>query len=337
MTQVVRGDEWNALVAALRGSRSVLLVGHVNPDPDALGSSLALGLALRDAGWDGVEVSFDADPFVVPRACVWLPGVDELVVPPDEVMPSPDCVVALDCAAVDRLGGLLPVANRAPVFAVLDHHRSNPGFGGINVVDPEAAATGELVAELIADLGIPWSRDIATNLYAAISSDTGSFRFPATTAATHELAARLLATGIDHARLAVMLFSNRPLVVARLAGRVVSEAEYFPDAAGGAGLLVGRVSRGDRAADAIAFDEVESVVGDLAAVGAVDVAVLLKEDDHGLWRVSARSKGAVDLGAFATRRGGGGHTGAAGYSGVGDADAITADLLAGVAEFLVAG
>lgn len=335
MTQVVGGDEWKSLVAALRGSRSVLLVGHVNPDPDALGSALALGLALRGSGWDHVEVTFDANPFEVPRTCAWLPGVDDLVVAPSMTMLSPACVVALDCAAPDRLGGLLDVAAHAPVFAVLDHHRSNPGFGDISVVDPDAAATGELVASLLADLGIPWTPDIATNLYAAISSDTGSFRFPATTAAIHQLAARLHDGGIDHAQIAGQLFANRPLAVARLAGRIVSESRHFPDASACAGALIGRVSQADRAADAVAFEEVESLVADLAAVGEVDTAVLLKEDDHGRWRVSARSKGAVDLGAFAASRGGGGHTGAAGYTGVGDADAISADLLAGMPDFVV--
>jgi len=334
VTSVVGSGEWRRLVAALDRADSVVVVGHVNPDPDALGSALALALGLRGAGCAQVQVSFDAEPFAVPRALRWLPGASDLIVAPEQVLAQPDCLVAVDCAAPDRLGRLLEVAGRAGVFAVLDHHRSNPGFGDIEVVASDAPATGVLVARLLDDLGCPRTPDIATNLYAAISSDTGSFRFPATTAQTHGLAAELHRSGIDHSAIATELFASRPIAVARLAGQMMVDAQYEETALHGAGLLIGIVSRADRADLGVSFDEVESLVTDLAAIGDADTAVLLKEDDDGGWRVSARSKGAVDLGAFAASRGGGGHTQAAGYAAAGDAEVISADLLHGLEGFM---
>jgi bifunctional oligoribonuclease and PAP phosphatase NrnA len=319
------GDDRAALVAAIERAQRFLLVAHVNPDPDALGSALALGLALRGAGRD-VTISFDAEPFAVPRALAWLPGADS-VVGPAEAPDDADLVISLDCAAPDRLGRLLTLARSAPQFAVIDHHRSNPGFGGLNLVDAEAPATGQIVAELLAELGWPWDRDIATNLYAAISSDTGSFRYGSTTAATHQWAAALHQAGVDHADVARRLFSDRPLPVVRLAAEVLSAAVYEPSAAGGSGALIGVVSAADRARHDVPYDEVESLISDLAATGGVDVAAIVKEDAGGTWKVSTRSKGAIDLGRLASDFGGGGHLQAAGYTASGtESDEVVAAL-----------
>ena len=307
------GDEARtALVDAVQRAGRFVLVAHVHPDPDALGSVLALALALRSAGRE-VDATFDAEPFAVPRGLAWLPGADT-VVAPAAVMPDPDVVIALDCAAPDRLGRLLGVAQRAPLFAVVDHHRSNTGFADLNWVDPDSPATGQLVAELLADLGWAWDRDIATNLYAAISSDTGSFRFASTTPATHDWAGRLHEAGVDHADVARRLYADRPLSVVRLAAEVVSAAVHEPAAAGGSGALIGVVSQTDRQRHDVAYDEVESLITDLAAAGGVDVAAIVKQDDQGGWKVSTRSKGAIDLGRLCSDLGGGGHVQAAGYT-----------------------
>lgn len=306
------GDVRAELVAAIGRARRLVLVAHVNPDPDAIGSALALGLAMRAAGRE-VDITFDAEPFVVPRALAWFPGADTLVAP-GQVMADPDLVIALDCAAPDRLGRLLPMAHRAPTFAVVDHHRSNTGFANLDLVDPTSPATGQIVAELLEELGWAWDNAIATNLYAAISSDTGSFRFASTTADTHRLAGRLHEAGVDHADIARRLYSDRPLSVVRLAAEVVTGATHDPMAAGGAGALIAVVSRADRARHKLAYDEVEPLISDLAAAGGVDVAAIVKEDDQGSWKVSTRSKGAVDVGRLCADAGGGGHTQAAGYT-----------------------
>lgn len=324
---------WDALVAALAAARRVLLVAHVNPDADALGSCLALAAGLRERGTD-VLVSFDAEPFAVPRSLAWLPGADS-VAPTDEALEwaaAADVVAALDCAAPDRLGRLGEAAASAPVFAVLDHHRSNDGFAPISVVDADSPATGVLVAELLARLDVPVTGDVAVNLYAAIASDTGSFRFSSTTADTHELAAALHRAGIPHAEVSRQLFAARPLGVARLAAAAVAGAQHLPEAAGGRGALVATVSAEDRAAHGCTYDDVESVIADLASVGDVEVAAIIKQDDAGRWKVSLRSKGAMDVGRLCADLGGGGHTQAAGYTADGAPADVLADLLAALSQ-----
>lgn len=333
MTAAARTEVLRALTSAQR----VVVVAHVNPDPDALGSSIALASALAEHRGIPAFVTFDADPFVVPRSLAWLPGMADYVVDPGTAWSvAPDAVVAVDCAAPDRLGSLLVRAQAAPTFAVIDHHRSNPGFGDICLVDVAAPAAGEIVAGLLDELGWTWSPTTAAALYAAIASDTGSFRFPATTATTHRLAARLHEAGVDHAEVSRRLFSSRPLPVVQLAGQMVADARHFPEAAAGNGVIAAVLSKEERHAAGVGYDDVESLVGDLAGIDGIDVAVLVKEDDAGVWRVSARSKGAVDLGALAVRRGGGGHIGAAGYSGTGQPEDILADFIDGLAEVSLA-
>ncbi|MFI0433803.1 MAG: bifunctional oligoribonuclease/PAP phosphatase NrnA [Candidatus Nanopelagicales bacterium] len=320
----VGSPAWEALVEALQRARRVLLVSHVNPDADTLGSALAIALAFRADG-RAAEVSFDAEPFAVPRALQFLPGADT-VLAPAQIDPAVDLALAVDCSSPDRLGALLGVAERSGVFAVLDHHASNAGFGDICVVQPGMSSTGELVAGLLDRLGMPLSAGVADNIYAAISSDTGSFRFGSTTADTHRLAARLQDAGVDHSPIAGNLFAGRPLPVARLAAETVAAAVHEPSAAGGAGALIGTVSRADRQRLTIGYDDVESLVSDLAAVGDVDVAVLAKQTDTGQWKVSMRSKGRLDVGQLAADHGGGGHLQAAGYTAEPPLEQVVAEL-----------
>lgn len=305
--------DWDPLLALLADGSRVLLVSHVAPDADTLGSALALALALRSRG-TATTVSVGEPGFTVPRALAWLPGADT-VVAPEEVGQQYDAVIALDCASEDRLGVLLPLARgAADRFAVIDHHRSNVGFAAVNVIDPDAPATGTMIVDLIDRAGLPWSVEVADNLYAAITSDTGGFRFPSTSSATHLTAARLLDMGVDQYAIGQRLFSSRPLSVARLSAEVVARSVYDPAAAAGAGAVIATLSKVDRDRHDVGYDEVESVIGDLAAIADVDVAVLVKQDDLGKWKVSLRSRGATDVGAVATSLGGGGHTQAAGYT-----------------------
>lgn len=317
---------WEELVRAVAASQQVLIVAHVNPDADALGSALALRSTLTATGHT-VQVSVGQSQFNVPRALAWLPGAQH-VSAPEELVEGDDLVIAVDCASADRLGTLLSRAQAAPVFAVIDHHRSNEGFAGINLVDPEAPATGVLIAELLDQAGLPWSDGVAENIYAAVSSDTGSFRFNATTAETHRLAAALHERGVDHAEIARKLFAARPLAVARLSAQVLVEAQHDVAGAGGAGVIIGVVDSRMRQAHAVSYDDVESVVSDLAAVAEADTAAVIKQSDDGAWKVSLRSKGRVDVGRLATALGGGGHRQAAGYTvrlaGGGEADEASA-------------
>lgn len=324
---------WASAVQILAGAREICLACHVRPDGDALGSMLAVAHALRArAGSAGQRViaSFGDQPFEVPRILRFLPGAD-LLSPPESYPRRPQVMVTFDAASTDRLGMLEDCAARAEQLIVLDHHASNTRFGTLHLVDPSAAATAVLAYELIGRLGIRITRDIAFGLYAGIVTDTGSFKYPSTSPRVHEIAAQLLATGIEPGAVSLELWDKAPFGYLGLLSGVLGRAVLEPAAAAGHGLVWTTVSRADRAAYGLHIDAAESVIDVLRRTEEADVAVVFKEDDDGRWLVSSRSKGKVDVGRACTRAGGGGHRGAAGFtvSGpVADAMAVLREHLA---------
>jgi len=317
---------WAPVLAALSGAQRVLLVGHVNPDADALGSALATGMALRSLGRD-VQVTFPDEPFEVPAGLRFLPG-QEIVVAPDSVVAA-DVVISMDASSGDRIGRLLPIGEAAQTFIAVDHHASFIPFAGINVVDAAVPATGMLALELIDELGAELTADIAVCLYAAISSDTGSFRYAATTPDTLRVAARLMETGIDFAGIARTMFDTKSIGFLALQAEAINSLELMQ--VGGLRVAVARIGIAERERHGVAFTAVESLIDVVRTVDEADIAVVLKQDDNGVWRVSTRSKGAVDVGSVCTSLGGGGHRMAAGFTGSHDADATLASLLVALA------
>ena len=179
---------------------------------------LAVAVALASRPGDrAVVASFGDEPFEVPGILRFLPG-QSLLRQPAEYPDRPEVMISFDAASIDRLGALAAPAEAAGALIVLDHHASNTGFGTLNLVDPAAAATAVLAAELIDRLGITLTQDIALGLYAGLVTDTGSFKFAATTPQVHELAARLLATGIDPGTVSRELYDRAPFSYLRRAG-----------------------------------------------------------------------------------------------------------------------
>ena len=175
--QAPTSADWDALVAEVKGATAVLCVAHVSPDGDALGSAMAAALAMRQVGIEAY-VSFDEEPFRLPASLAWLPG-QELLRAPSQLPPTIDVVVSFDASDLARLGSLGAVGNAAAMFAAVDHHRSYTGFGTLSLVDVTAPATAVLALELADRLEAELTTDIATCIYAGLTTDTGSFRFPA--------------------------------------------------------------------------------------------------------------------------------------------------------------
>jgi bifunctional oligoribonuclease and PAP phosphatase NrnA len=305
-------------------SDQICLACHVRPDADALGSMLGLAQALQTQG-RRVIASFGDSPFEVPAILRFLPGLD-LLSPPADVPGRPQVMVTLDAAGIDRLGALAPAAADATELIVLDHHASNTGFGTVNLVDPAAAATAVLACELIDRLSIPLTPDVALCLYAGLVTDTGSFKFSSTTPEVHELAARLLSTGIDPALVSRHLYDTAPFGYLGMLAKALDRAELEPDAARGLGLVWTTVTRADRGV--LPFDAAESVIEEVRKTAEAEVAVVLKEDDRGTWQVSVRSKSEIDVAKAAGAMGGGGHARAAGFSASGGPDAAVSALKA---------
>lgn len=309
------------LAEAAESRATVVLSGHVNPDADALGSTLALAEGLRRRG-ARVLATFPGE-FTLPASLGWLPGAEGLL--PSSALPaSPDVFVSLDAASPGRLGEVAALLERAGTSVVIDHHASNPGFGGLQLVDPGAPATVALVADLLDDLGVALDRQLATCLYAGLAADTGSFRFGSTRPETHELAARLLATGIDHAAISRRLFDTAPFgwlgLLSVVTGRAVLERDT------GAGLVWTWSSTAEAAEHGLPGEQLEAVVDVVRAAEEADVACVLKGQDDGSWSVSLRSRGGTDVARVAMALGGGGHTLAAGYSSTLDREGTIAAL-----------
>ncbi|MCW2878917.1 MAG: exopolyphosphatase-like protein [Sphaerisporangium sp.] len=308
----VREADWRRAVELVRDAGEVALVCHVTPDGDALGSMLGLGMALRRAG-KRVTASFGDRRFSVPRMLSFLPGQD-LLVEPARYPAEPALMISFDAPTVDRLGLLAPNAGKARELIVMDHHPSNTGFGTLPLVDPSAASTSMLVEELMARLGLEIDRDIATCLYTGLVTDTGSFRHASTTPAVHEMAARLVATGLRTDEIAREVWDRSPFAYLKLLGAALERATLDQQAAGGLGMVWTFVPRADRAAYCLPYDECEGIIDVIRRSDESDVAVVLKEDDEGAWQVSTRSKGQVDVGRACTALGGGGHVRAAGFT-----------------------
>jgi bifunctional oligoribonuclease and PAP phosphatase NrnA len=311
----------DVLSAACARRATVVLSGHVQPDADALGSTLALAEGLRRLG-ARVLATFPG-PFVLPDSLSWLPGA-ALLVPSTEVPASPEVFVSLDASSTGRLGELAGLLDGAATSVVVDHHASNPGFGAVRLVDPGAAATVVLVAELLDGLGVEWDADLATCLYAGLAADTGSFRFGNTAPGTHELAARLLRTGIDHATISQRLFDTAPFGWLRLLSLVAGRARLEPGI--GAGLVWTWATAAEARECGLASDQLEALVDVVRSTREADVAAVLKGQDDGSWVVSMRSRGATDVSRIALALGGGGHRAAAGYSSSLEREATAAAL-----------
>jgi bifunctional oligoribonuclease and PAP phosphatase NrnA len=318
--------DWSRAVKLVDDADCVCLACHIRPDADALGSMLAVAQALHGRG-QRVVASFGDDPFAVPAILRFLPGL-ELLSPPSAYPARPDLMLSFDAAALDRLGQLTGPATAAGELIVVDHHASNSGFGSVSLVDPLAAATAILAAELIDRLGIGLTRDVAMCLYAGLVTDTGSFRFSSTTPQVHQFAARLLAAGVDPAVVSRELYDRAPFGYLGMLAAALGRATLDRDAASGLGLVWTTVTHADRAAADLPLDAAESVIDEIRRTSEAEVAAVLKEDDAGVWQVSVRSKDVINVGEAATELGGGGHARAAGFSHTGRADEAIAALRA---------
>ncbi|RBY77533.1 bifunctional oligoribonuclease/PAP phosphatase NrnA [Blastococcus sp. TF02-09] len=309
------------LAEAAEARATVVLSGHVNPDADALGSTLALAEGLRRRG-ARVLATFPGE-LTLPASLGWLPGAEGLV--PSSALPSaPEVFVSLDAASPGRLGEVAPLLDAAVTSVVVDHHASNPGFGTLQLIDPGAPATVTLVADLLDDLGVTLDQQLATCLYAGLAADTGSFRFGSTRPQTHELAARLLATGIDHAEISRRLFDTAPFGWLGLLSVVTGRAVLEPGT--GAGLVWTWSSTAEAAEHGLPGEQLEALVDVVRSAEEADVACVLKGQDDGSWSVSLRSRGGTDLARIAIELGGGGHTLAAGYTSTLDREGTIAAL-----------
>jgi phosphoesterase RecJ-like protein len=321
--------QWRAAADVISKAADATLVCHVAPDGDALGSMLALARGLRARGLD-VTCTWGDERWAVPASYGWLPDIDT-VVAPGEVSDAPSLLVVLDTGSRDRLGVLGRLADSAGEVVVVDHHAHSGGIGGVQLIDVQSAATAAVVEELLRRLEIPLDAEMATLLYVGLVTDTGSFRHSVTTPAVHALAGRLIAAGAAPASIAGKLWGSEPFGLLQVLGGALSRIQLEADALDERGLVWTWTTREDLRAAGIGIDEIEPVIDIVRVAREADVAVVLKQDDDGSFRVSTRSRGATDVGAGCAALGGGGHRLAAGFTSWDD-PATTIDKLRGALE-----
>jgi len=312
-----------APLAAAPGS--ALLLGHVHPDADVLGTLLALGQALQARGW---RVQYGG-PHAAPRALDFLPGVERYRVL-HRIEGAFDVTVLTDCPNPARTEGLIDAA-RAASRAVLniDHHPDNHRYGTVNWIDIAAAATGEMIYRLLLALGATITPGIAQNLFTAIHTDTGSFRYSNVTPQTFRIAAELVAAGADPAGVSGALYERRPGQALRWLADTLARVELSAD---------GRLAWLALPAGAVpdSFVESEELVNYPRSVASVRVACLFRDLGDTV-KVSLRAKGDVDVNKVAARFGGGGHRNASGCTVQGPLEAATQKVLAAVRAEIDAG
>jgi phosphoesterase RecJ-like protein len=308
-----------ALLAPFRkdGGRALML-GHVHPDADVLGTLLALGLALEDRGW---SVTYGG-PHAAPGVLGFLPGIERYRRLAEVGGPF-DVAVLTDCPNPQRTEGLIDQARRATRLTMnIDHHPDNRRYADVNWIDVSAAATGEMVWELLDALGAPMTPAIAMNLFTAIHTDTGSFRYSNVTPRTFRIAAALVAAGAEPARVSESLYERRAPDALRWLGAALARVELSDG---------GRLAWLALPADAMpeTFVESEELVNYPRSIATVRVACLFRERD-GEVKVSLRAKGDVDVQRIAAQFGGGGHRNAAGCTVPGSLAGATRAVLAAV-------
>jgi bifunctional oligoribonuclease and PAP phosphatase NrnA len=290
---------------ALREHSKFAVLSHVRPDGDALGSTLALALSLKELGkevraWneEGMLEKYD----FLARA--------ELLTQPPSAPEDFDVAIALDTAVQNRLGTTATAAvGSAKLWINIDHHPSNPRYGDLVYIDPTAPATGQILFEFLTNQNFPVTPAIAENLYAAISTDTGSFQYPNTTVRTFEIAGELVRCGVNVGRISQLLYENFPRRRIELLRELLGTMRFTCDGK----LAWFSLSQAAALALGVLPEDNEGLIDHLRATRGVIVAIFFEELPDGKVRVSMRSKNeAVDVCAICAQFGGGGHVLAAG-------------------------
>ena len=301
--------EFAAVAARLKDTEKVHVVTHIRPDADAVGSASALALSLRALGV-AVDVRIGQNsPW--PENLSTIPGVNEVIL--GDELPDDGLVVTTDCASLDRTGRLRPALEADPSrVIVIDHHASNPGFGGMNLILPSESTT-VIIRELMHYLGVELTPDIAYCLYAGLVTDTGSFRWG--TPRMHRLAEELLDHGVEPRSAALDLMDAVSADDLKLMGEVMAGMTTL--AAGSLTMSVLRID--DAHLSGMHQTAVESIIEYSRALTGSEIGVVFKEIHPGYWSVSLRST-VVNVAEVAAAHGGGGHVPAAGYSVAGPVD-----------------
>lgn len=293
----------------IKRSTSILIASHAQPDGDAIGSMLALGVALKSLGKKTTLYNESTTPAIFR----FLPSVN-LIVDQTEDMSDYDLAIILDCGDIQRIGKLCEDIEKVQTVINIDHHITNTNFGTYVHVDGQACATAEVVYELIVALGVPIDKTIATAIYTAILTDTGSFMFQNTNTAAFSISSEMVEKGADPYTIAQFVYATYSLGRLKLLNMVLDTIDISRNGKLSTMFLSQRMMM----ETGTKLDDIYGLVNYAKHIEAVQVAALIREthvgiNGKGIYHVSLRSSGEVDVSQIAARLGGGGHHNAAGY------------------------
>jgi phosphoesterase RecJ-like protein len=294
--------ELQKIVEAIRAKQRFVISSHSRPDGDSIGSQMAAAYALQGLGKQVTVVN--ADP--APPPLMQFPGVQQIRVA-DRAEGDFDAALIMECGDLARTG----VAGLERFFVInIDHHPGNTAYGQLNWFDSTAAACGEQVFDLVRALEVPLTRDIATHIYLAILTDTGSFHYSSISPRTFDICREALEAGVDPVLVARNVYDSNNMGRLKLFGSVLSAMQIDPTARIAIVYLDHEMARQAGGT----YEDTEGIINLPLTVKEIQAVVFFKQTEGNEYRVSMRSKGAIDIGAVAKEFGGGGHRNAAGCS-----------------------
>ena len=304
-----------AIADAIRARHRFVITSHARPDGDSIGSSLAMAYALRAIGKEAHVVM--ADPAPAPLQV--FPGVPDIEIA-KEVTGEYDAAIVMECGDLPRTG----VNGLARFFVInIDHHPGNLAYGALNWFDPSAAACGEMVFDLVKAIGAPLTRAVATHIYLAILTDTGSFHYSGISPKTFDICKETLEAGVDPVMTARNVYDSSNMGRLKLFGAVLSAMQIDETGRIAVVYLDHEMAR----AAGGTYDDTEGLINLPLTVKEIQAVVFFKQAAGDEYRVSMRSKGDIDIAVIAKEFGGGGHKNAAGCTASGAIDALQKTFL----------
>ena len=317
-----------AIARELRDNERFLLTTHVNPDGDAIGSLGALALVLEDLGKKVVAYCQDEIPGFLrflpysDRIVREIPGLDRF-----------DVAVVLDCGELDRIGNAAEALQQVKKIIHIDHHSSSDDFGQLNLVRPECSSTAEILYEIFQAIPASLSPEAAENIYTAILTDTGSFRFANTTARALDIAAEMVALGVAPDKIASEVYDSMSPERLRLLALSLNTLALRANGR----LATMQVSRRMLEETKTTVMDTDGFVNYPRGINTAEMAIFFREMDLGKVNVSLRSRGRLNVAEFARNYDGGGHHNAAAFRAEGSLTEVVEEVLAAAEEFIAGG
>lgn len=289
----------------VKNSKNILIISHVNPDGDTLGTMCALQLAIYNQYKKKAEMLILSK---LPKVYSFLPNVNEAKsLDMFDKSREYDLVVTTDVASLDRLIDAQVLFNKAKFSVNIDHHRTNNGFGDLTFIDPTASSSGEVLFGMVKDLGWKFDLDTAKCIYTAILTDTGGFRFENTNANVFRIAAELTEMGINPKCMYKKCYESKSKGIVLFQHYCVNKAVFSRDDK----IAYTTVYKRDMEKFAVGDDATDGIAEMLRAIDTTEISFVVKEVDSKICKISMRSK-SVDIASVCSKFGGGGHMFAAG-------------------------